>query len=228
MTKIAIIQFPGSNCDRDVHKVLNELGVESDLVWYKKELTWEYDGVVLPGGFSYGDYLRAGAIAARTPIMESVKEFAENGAPVIGICNGFQMLTEIGILPGTLMINRYPKFKCMHVHLKVENNKTRFTSGLSDEVLEIPIAHAEGNYYAENDVLREIEENSQVAFRYTDKNGRATQNANPNGSKNNIAGVLNESKNVLGMMPHPERASSKLLGSQDGIEILKGLIENPP
>ncbi|WGI17786.1 phosphoribosylformylglycinamidine synthase subunit PurQ [Methanonatronarchaeum sp. AMET-Sl] len=226
MSRIAIIKFPGSNCDLDVKKVYEEiLGANVELIWFKEELEKDYDGIILPGGFSYGDYLRAGAIAARTPIMQSIKKYAENGGHVIGICNGFQMLTEVGLLPGTLMINKYPKFRCQTTHLKIENQDSVFTSNYNEnKVLKIPIAHKEGNYYANEKTLKQVEENNQIALKYSDKNGNTNQKSNPNGSKENIAGLLNEEKNVLGLMPHPERASKKTLGSNDGLKILKSIL----
>ncbi|MCK4938227.1 MAG: phosphoribosylformylglycinamidine synthase I [Methanosarcinales archaeon] len=223
--KIAVLQFGGSNCDHDVHYVLTEvIGVDADLVWYKDELEG-YDGVVVPGGFSYGDYLRAGAIAARAPIMNSLRRMADKGLPVVGICNGFQILVESGLLPGALMTNRYPKFRCEWVSLRVENNTSPFTNSFKPgEVIRIPIAHMEGNYFADEHTLSGLDSQKRVAFRYVDEKGNTTDEANPNGSVENIAGIINEQGNVLGMMPHPERASEQILGSEDGKKIFDSMV----
>ncbi|MDK2825100.1 MAG: phosphoribosylformylglycinamidine synthase subunit PurQ / glutaminase [Methanolobus sp.] len=224
---IGIVQFGGSNCDLDVLHVLKDvLGVDAELVWYKEEDLSRFDGIVVPGGFSYGDYLRAGAIAARTPVMSSIKTLAEAGKPVIGICNGFQILTESGLLDGALTTNNYPKFKCESTLLRVETTDTPFTSKFrKGEVVSIPIAHMEGNFYADEATLSKFEDNGQVAFRYVDKEGKVTDEANPNGSQENIAGIVSAKKNVLGMMPHPERASEEILGSKDGIRIFESMVE---
>jgi phosphoribosylformylglycinamidine synthase len=224
---IGIVQFGGSNCDLDVLHVLKDvLGADAELVWYKEDDLSRFDGIVVPGGFSYGDYLRAGAIAARTPIMASIKKLAESGKPVIGICNGFQVLTESGLLDGALTTNNYPKFKCESTLLRVETTDTPFTSKFKKgEVVSIPIAHMEGNFYADEETLSKLENNDQVVFRYVDKEGKVTDEANPNGSQENIAGIVSAKKNVLGMMPHPERASEEILGSKDGIKIFESMME---
>ncbi|HIE31734.1 MAG TPA: phosphoribosylformylglycinamidine synthase I [Methanosarcinales archaeon] len=224
--KFAIIRFGGSNCDLDVYHVLSDLlGVPTDLIWYKDSIDG-YDGVVIPGGFSYGDYLRAGSIAASTRIMESVKELANDGKPVVGICNGFQILAESGLLPGALCTNVYPKFCCKWVDLRVENTDTAFTSRFEKgEVVRMPIAHKEGNYFADDAALSELNFRQRVVFRYVDSVGNVVPAANPNGSVENIAGVVNESGNVLGMMPHPERASESILGSDDGLKVFESMVE---
>ncbi|MCD6206527.1 MAG: phosphoribosylformylglycinamidine synthase I [Methanosarcinales archaeon] len=222
----AVIRFGGSNCDLDVYHVLNDvLGAPTDLVWYKDPVG-EYDGIVIPGGFSYGDYLRAGAIAARTPIMNSVKQFASVGKPVLGICNGFQILVESGLLSGALSTNEYPKFCCKWVDLRIEKTDTTFTSKFKKgEVVRMPIAHKEGNFFADSDTLKSMNLHQRVAFRYVDSEGDATASANPNGSVENIAGVVNKTGNVLGMMPHPERASESVLGGDDGFRIFESMVE---
>ncbi len=227
--KIAIIQFGGSNCDLDVLHVLQDVvGVDAELVWYKEEKDnlCQYDGAIIPGGFSYGDYLRAGAIAARTPIMDAVKKMASEGKPIMGICNGFQVLTESGLLDGALTTNKYPKFRCETTYLKVENTNTPFTSGFKNgEIVKIPIAHMEGNFYADKDTLARLNENGQVVFKYADIDGNVTDNVNPNGSQENIAGIIDTNRNVIGLMPHPERASEAILGSEDGIRIFKSMVD---
>ncbi|MDD1720510.1 MAG: phosphoribosylformylglycinamidine synthase I [Euryarchaeota archaeon] len=220
--KIAIIQFGGSNCDLDVYKALNTLGVTPQLVWYKETLG-DFDGVVIPGGFSYGDYLRAGAIAARTEIMQSVREMASDGKPVLGICNGAQILSESQLVPGTFTLNEYPKFVCKWVRLR-KISTCLFVKHVQ-ELIDIPIAHKEGRYVAPPEQLQELYENEQIVFKYVDAAGSTTLAANPNGSIDNIAGIANLDKNVLAMMPHPERASDRLLGSTDGRAIFQSMIE---
>jgi phosphoribosylformylglycinamidine synthase len=225
--KIAIIQFGGTNCDMDVLHVLKDVvGVDAETVWYKEESLTGFDGVVVPGGFSYGDYLRAGAIAARTPIMDSIKKIAAEGKPVLGICNGFQILTEARLLEGALTTNEYPKFRCHWTNLRVETANTPFTSRFrKGEVIRLPIAHMEGKFYAEEPTLAELDENDQVVFRYVDEKGRATDKANPNGSLENIAGIVNASRNVFGLMPHPERASESILGSDEGRRVFESMAD---
>ena len=225
--KIAIIQFGGSNCDLDVLHVLQDVvGVDAELVWYKEEDLSQYDGAIIPGGFSYGDYLRAGAIAARTPIMDAVKKMASEGKPIMGICNGFQVLTESGLLDGALTTNKYPKFRCETTYLKIENTDTPFTSKFKKgEIVKIPIAHMEGNFYADKDTLARLNDNGQVVFKYADINGNVTDNVNPNGSQENIAGIINATGNVIGLMPHPERASEAILGSDDGIKMFQSMVD---
>ncbi len=225
---IAIVQFGGSNCDLDVLHVLKDVvGADANLVWYKDADLSDYEAAVIPGGFSYGDYLRSGAIASRTPIMDSVRKMAEDGKPILGICNGFQILTESGLLDGALATNRYPKFRCEWTYLKVENTNTPFTSHFKKgQIVRIPIAHKDGNYYINDLGLENLESSDQVAFRYVDEKGNATEDANPNGSRNNIAGISNSQGNVVGLMPHPERASEEVLGSADGLAMFKSMVEH--
>lgn len=218
--KFAVIVFPGSNCDRDMHYAVKDvLGAEAEFVWYEDECDLEkYDGILIPGGFSYGDYLRSGAIAATAEIMEQVKEQAEKGKSVLGVCNGFQILTEAGLLPGALMRNKDLSFICRNQRLVVENNETMFTSQYGKgQVVQFPIAHGEGNYFCDEDTLAELKRNNQIVFTYE---------SNPNGSVENIAGIVNKEGNVLGMMPHPERAVDKWLGSEDGIRLFQSILEN--
>lgn len=223
--KTRIVVFPGSNCDHDAYYAVKHVLGESDTeyVWHKEEsIGKNVDLVILPGGFSYGDYLRTGAIARFSPVMKDVIRYANDGGTVLGICNGFQVLCETGLLPGALIRNAELKFCCMQVNLRVENSVTHHTNELRPgEVLRIPIAHGEGNYIADPEVLDELERNNQVVFRYCDPTGAITEAANPNGSLNNIAGIINKHHNVLGMMPHPERACEAALGSADGLKILR-------
>ena len=215
--KSAIIRFPGSNCDQDCHLALRELGVAVDYVWHKDTSVAGYDLIVLPGGFSYGDYLRCGAIARFSPIMQSVKAAAAAGTHVLGICNGFQILCEAGLLPGALVRNRSLHFICEHVRVRVENAPTAWTSAATaGQTLRIPIAHGEGNYIADTATLLELNRNRQILLRYCDESGAVTDAANPNGAAENIAGICNAAGNVFGLMPHPERASDPRLGSSDG------------
>ena len=217
--KIAVIVFPGSNCDIDLYEALHTVcDADVEYVSYKQDNLDGFDAVMLPGGFSYGDYLRCGAIARFSPIMPAVIEFAKNGKPVFGTCNGFQILTEVGLLPGALKRNNSLKFVCKTVELSVENTNTPFTSLYKKgEKINLPIAHADGSYYADEELLAELEENGQVVFRYSKEN--------PNGSLNDIAGITNKQGNVLGMMPHPERAVEMLLGNEDGLRVFKSLLE---
>ncbi len=224
--KTRIIVFPGSNCDHDaMHAVRNVLGEQdTQFVWHKEDsIGKNVDLVILPGGFSYGDYLRTGAIARFSPVMKDVIRYANDGGMVLGICNGFQVLCESGLLPGVLIRNAGLKFVCKEVQLRVEQT-TRFTQNISDgTILRIPIAHGEGNYIADDNVIADLEANGQVVFRYVDSNGNPTPDANPNGSINNIAGIVSKEGNVLGLMPHPERACEAILGSNDGLKIFESL-----
>lgn len=223
--KVAVIQFPGSNCDLDAVWALEQVGLRAELVWHAETSLNGFGAVLLPGGFSYGDYLRAGALAKFSPVMEAVRGLAERGNPVIGICNGFQALTEAQLLPGALLANNNLHYTCKEVFLKVER-QTAFTSEYkSGQVLRIPIAHGEGRYYVDKDTLKALEDNGQVVFRYTRDAKRETQNANPNGSLNDIAGIVNERGNVLGMMPHPERMIEAAQGGADGKALFESLIK---
>jgi phosphoribosylformylglycinamidine synthase len=219
--KVAVIRFPGSNCDQDAYFALkDDIGVNAEYVWHEATSLAGFDAVFVPGGFSYGDYLRCGAMAARAPIMDEVRRFAGEGRPVIGVCNGFQVLSEAGLLPGALLQNAYQKFLCQDVYLKAETRKSIWTSGV-DKVVRIPIAHGEGRFEADKATIARLEGEGLVAFRYVDAHGHRTDESNPNGSSHAIAGVLNEKRNVLGLMPHPERATRELLGSADGTLILR-------
>lgn len=217
--KVGIVVFPGSNCDHDAYYAFKELlQCDTKFLWHKEGSIGDSDIVILPGGFSYGDYLRAGAIARFSPIMQDVVRFASKGGVVIGICNGFQILCEAGLLPGTLLRNQNMKFVCKSVPLIIENNKTIFTAYYDiKETINIPIAHGEGNYFCDDDTLTELLANNQIVFRYKE---------NPNGSINDIAGIQNSSRNVLGMMPHPERACEKILGTNDGLRLLKSVVDS--
>jgi phosphoribosylformylglycinamidine synthase I len=223
----AVLQFPASNCDQDaVHVLKNVLGHSARFAWHKETSLGYADAVIVPGGFSYGDYLRTGAIARFSPIMQAVQNFAAQGGPVLGICNGFQILTEAGLLPGALVRNRSLQFRCENVFLKTENRGTPFTQNIPEEkILRVPIAHGEGCYFADEETLAKLNANGQVLWRYVDASGQPTEISNPNGSLENIAGVCNAQRNVAGLMPHPERASEGLLGSADGLLIFEGLIK---
>jgi len=225
--KFAVVVFPGSNCDHDaLHTVTDVLGESAELIWHKDTNLNDADAVVLPGGFAHGDYLRTGAIARFSPIMQSVTQFAQSGGPVIGICNGFQVLLEAGLLPGAMLRNRSLQYQCEHVFVKVEQTDTPFTAACRPgQLLRIPIAHGEGNYYAPPEDLARLELNRQVVFRYVSADGAATAEANPNGSAHNIAGLCNETRNVVGLMPHPERACELALGSADGLPIFQSVVQ---
>jgi phosphoribosylformylglycinamidine synthase I len=223
--KFGVIVFPGSNCDHDAYHVVSKhVGQPVEFIWHKQTDLSGFDALIVPGGFSYGDYLRAGALAQFSPVMQSVKEFAAGGKFVFGICNGFQILCEAGLLPGALIRNSNLHFICKYTNVKVENRSTPYTSALeTGEVLSLPIAHAEGNYVCDDATYRKLEENNQIVFRYCDASGETSGEANPNGSRSNIAGICSENRNVLGMMPHPERACEELLGSNDGRDIFRSL-----
>lgn len=225
--KFGVVMLPGSNCDRDTFHVLkNVIGRDTVFLWHKDHDLQGVDAVVLPGGFSYGDYLRSGAIARFSPLMQEVKAFARRGGHVLGICNGFQILLELGLLPGAMLRNKALKFLCQFVHVRIENDRTDFTrAGKKGQVLNIPIAHFDGNYYAPDKVIEDIRANKQIVFRYCDADGKVTDEANVNGSMDGIAGLMNARGNVMGLMPHPERASEALLGSEDGQVIFRSLIE---
>jgi len=222
--RVSVITFPGSNCDHDAREVFCQRGHDSRLIWHKDHDLEDPDLVVLPGGFSYGDYLRCGALARFSPIVNEVLNFAQRGGLVLGICNGFQILTECGLLPGTLLLNRDLAFVCQHQYLRVENSNTPFTMGIpAQTILDIPIAHKEGNYFCDDGCLRDLIENEQVVFRYCDAAGDPTPASNPNGSRDGIAGICNLKGNVLGMMPHPERAATATVTSNDGSRIFEAI-----
>jgi phosphoribosylformylglycinamidine synthase len=223
---IGVVVFPGSNCDHDCEHIFKDvLGQIVTMVWHKETSLAGLDGVILPGGFSYGDYLRTGAIARFSPVMNAVKQFAAEGGMVLGICNGFQILLEAGLLPGVMLRNRSLHFICKDVYLRVENAATPFTGLCAPgQVLKIPVAHADGNYYTDPVTLAAIKANAQVVFRYCDRDGKVTPEVNPNGSLDNIAGIRNAEGNVLGMMPHPERCAESVLGNEDGRLILASMV----
>jgi phosphoribosylformylglycinamidine synthase subunit PurQ / glutaminase len=223
--KFGVIVFPGSNCDHDAYHVISKhVGQPVDFIWHRDTNLDDYDALIIPGGFSYGDYLRAGALARFSPVMNSVKEFARRGRFVLGICNGFQILCEAGLLPGALIRNRDLHFICDHVHVRVETTDTPFTNELKrGNVLNIPIAHAEGNYVCDDETHAELAGADRIIFRYCDERGQTTEAGNPNGSRDSIAGICNAQRNVLGLMPHPERACEDLLGSSDGRDIFRSL-----
>ena len=226
--KFGVVVFPGSNCDHDCYHVLKHvLRQDTEFVWHKDRDVSKYDCIVLPGGFSYGDYLRTGAIARFSPVMEGVYKHAEKGKLVIGICNGFQILLESGLLPGAMLRNNSLRFVCKFVNLKVENTDTPFTRALNDDraPLRMPIAHGEGNYFADESTLKKLKDNKQILVRYSDAEGNISEESNPNGSVLNIAGICNEKRNVFGLMPHPERASERELGSVDGLKIFESILK---
>ncbi len=225
--KFGVLVFPGSNCDHDTQNVIADVARQPvTFLWHDSEDLQGVDAVIVPGGFAYGDYLRTGAIARFAPVMQSVKKFADAGGLVLGICNGFQILTESGLLPGALMRNAGLKYICKQVHLRAETANSPFTSQITKgEVLQLPIGHMEGNYFCEPDELRRLESEDRIAFRYSTPTGEITPEANPNGSLSNIAGILNAGRNVLGMMPHPDRSSEQLLGSADGWKIFASMVE---
>ncbi len=223
--KAGVVVFPGSNCDRDMKVALESLGAEVSMLWHKETSLPKLDVVVLPGGFSYGDYLRCGAMAAHSNLMREIKKFADNGGYVLGVCNGFQILTEAKLLPGALMRNKNLKFICKDVYLKPENTETVFTRKFKDKPLaKVSIAHADGNYFVQEDELKALNDNAQIAFKYADATGAQTATANPNGSISNIAGVFNKKKNILGMMPHPERHCDIATGGIDGRLVFESLL----
>lgn len=226
--KIGVIVFPGSNCDHDAyHAMKHVMNVETSFIWHKDHDLNGIDLLIIPGGFSYGDYLRSGAIARFSPVMNEVQEYVKKGNPVLGICNGFQILLEANLLPGAMLHNEKLRFVCKNVFLKTESNRSQFTSGLdAGSVLNIPVSHGEGNYFIDSDGLRELQEKDQIAFRYCDENGKVTPEFNFNGSVDSIAGITNVEGNVLGMMPHPERAMEKALGSTDGIPFFESVLNH--
>ncbi|WP_020404205.1 phosphoribosylformylglycinamidine synthase subunit PurQ [Gracilimonas tropica] len=228
MATFGVLVFPGSNCDHDAYHALKHV-MNSDVkfLWHKDTDLSGIDFLIVPGGFSYGDYLRSGAIARFSPVMQEVVKFAEKGGPVMGICNGFQILLEAGLIPGAMMHNEKLKFVCKNVYIRTESTDSIFTSGLEKgQVLDIPVSHGEGNYFIEEDGLKSLQDNDQILFRYCDAQGELTKEANFNGSVDHIAGICNKGRNVLGMMPHPERAMEKLLGSEDGKPIFESILNS--
>ena len=224
--KSSVIIFPGSNCDRDMDVALNKFGFKNKMVWHDDTDLPKCDLIVLPGGFSYGDYLRCGSIAGKSKIIKSVIEFAKSGGLVIGICNGFQVLTETSLLPGVLQQNKYLEFICKNVFVKINNKENKYFKNIKKEILELHIAHNEGNYFWSNDELKSIQDNNQIAVTYCNQDGMIDDESNPNGAIKNIAGIFNKEKNILGMMPHPERMIDKYLSGVDGSIFFENLIEN--
>jgi len=224
--KSSVIIFPGSNCDRDMDVALKKFGFKNQMVWHNDPNLPKSDLIILPGGFSYGDYLRCGSIAAKSKIIKSVVEFANSGGLVVGVCNGFQILIETGLLPGALLRNRYLEFICKNVFVKINNSENKYFKNIKKNILKLHIAHNEGNYFCSPDELKFIEDNNQIAVNYCNKNGDISEENNPNGSINNIAGIFNKSKNILGMMPHPERMIDSYLSGEDGSIFFENLIGN--
>ena len=224
--KSSVIIFPGSNCDRDMDVALKKFGFKNQMVWHNDANIPKSDLIVLPGGFSYGDYLRCGSIAAKSKIIKSVVDFANSGGLVLGICNGFQILIETGLLPGALLTNKYLKFICKNVFVKLNENESKYFKKIKKNILELHIAHNDGNYFCTDDELKSLDDNNQIAVKYCSKDGDVSENYNPNGSIKNIAGIFNKNKNILGMMPHPERVIDRSLSSEDGTFFFKNLIEN--
>jgi phosphoribosylformylglycinamidine synthase len=224
--KSSVIIFPGSNCDRDMDVALKKFGFKNQMVWHNDPNLPKSDLIILPGGFSYGDYLRCGSIAAKSKIIKSVVDFANSGGLVVGVCNGFQILIETGLLPGALLRNKYLEFICKNVFVKINNSENKYFKNIKKNILKLHIAHNEGNYFCSSDELKFIEDNNQIAVNYCNKNGDISEENNPNGSINNIAGILNKSKNILGMMPHPERMIDSYLSGEDGSIFFENLIGN--
>ncbi len=222
----SVITFPGSNCDRDMHVALKKFGFKNKMVWHNDVELPKSDLVVLPGGFSYGDYLRCGSMASKSKIMKSVINFANSGGLLMGICNGFQILTETELLPGILLRNKHAEFICKNVFVKISDNKNSYFKNIKKKTLELHIAHNEGNYFCSNEQMKEIEDHNQVALLYCDKNGEINESSNPNGASKNIAGIFNKKKNILGMMPHPERMVDVALSGEDGSIFFKNLVNN--
>jgi len=223
--KIGVIVFPGSNCDHDAyHAMKHVMNIETTFLWHKDSDVSDIDLLIIPGGFSYGDYLRSGAIARFSPIMKAVQDYVKSGNPVLGICNGFQILLEANLLPGAMLHNEKLRFVCKNVHIRTENNSSVFTKGLDPgSILKVPVSHGEGNYFIESDGLKQLQDNDQIAFRYCNEQGEITPESNFNGSVYSIAGITNKKGNVLGMMPHPERAMESILGSEDGITFFESV-----
>ena len=221
-----VITFPGSNCDRDMDVALKKFGFKNQMVWHNDIELPKSDLVVLPGGFSYGDYLRCGSMASKSKIMQSVINFSKSGGMVMGVCNGFQILTEAELLPGILLRNKYAEFICKNIFVKVNDNENNYFKNIQKNTLELHIAHNEGNYFCSNEQMNEIEDNNQIALLYCDEDGKINQSSNPNGASKNIAGIFNKEKNILGMMPHPERMIDKALSGEDGSLFFKNLINN--